>query len=198
MPERPTPASPARAASTADSGLVAISPDVLDRACRIRALVLDVDGVLTDGRMIYDEFGDELKCFDVQDGTGLVLWHRAGYRSGIITGKKTKLTKRRARELGVGFLAQNALNKLVPFERFVKRERLTHEQICAMGDDVLDLPLFRRAGLAVAVPNAVPDVKAASHYVTTRCGGRGAVREAIELILKAQGAWDAALKPYLI
>jgi 3-deoxy-D-manno-octulosonate 8-phosphate phosphatase (KDO 8-P phosphatase) len=175
-----------------------VSAEVLRRAKRIRALVLDVDGVLTDGRMVYDDRGGELKCFDVQDGTGLVLWHRAGHHSALITGKRTVLLQRRAKDLGVGFVAQKALDKLTPYQRFVKRAGLSHEEVCAIGDDVLDLPILRRVGLAVAVPNAVPDVKSVTHYLTGRSGGRGAVREVIDLILKAQGAWDRVCQAYLI
>ena len=175
-----------------------LPPDVLARATRVTALVLDVDGVLSDGRIIYDEFGDELKCFDVQDGAGLVLWRRAGLRSAVITARKAKLIKRRAKEMAVDFLAQNALNKLAAYEQFVKRFRLSHEQVCAIADDLMDLPILRRAGFAVAVPNAVDEMKAASHYVTSRRGGRGAVREVIDLILKAKGLWDEVVKPYQV
>lgn len=175
-----------------------LPPDVLARATRVTALVLDVDGVLSDGRIIYDEFGDELKCFDVQDGAGLVLWRRAGLRSAIITARKAKLIKRRAKELAVDFLSQKALKKLPVYEQLLRRWRLPHEQVCAIGDDLMDLPILRRVGLAVAVPNAVEEVKRISHYVTTRSGGRGAVREVIDLILKAKGLWDEVVKPYQV
>ena len=140
-------------------------------------MVLDVDGVLTDGRIIYGEYGDELKHFDVQDGAGLFLWHRAGLRSAIITARKAKLNKRRARELHVDALKQRALVKLPVYEGLLKRWKLTDEQVCVMGDDLMELPLLRRAGLAIAVPNAVEDVRVRCHYVTTRPGGRGAVRK---------------------
>jgi 3-deoxy-D-manno-octulosonate 8-phosphate phosphatase (KDO 8-P phosphatase) len=175
-----------------------LPPELLQRAKRIRALVLDVDGVLTDGRLIYTEAGDELKSFDVQDGTGLVFWHRAGYRSAIITGKQTAMVRRRVKDLGVGFLAQKALDKLTPYERFRQATGLDHAQICAMGDDVLDLPVLRRAGLSVAVLNAVAEVHAACHVSTSRPGGSGAVREVVEAILKAQDAWEPIVKAYLI
>ncbi len=174
------------------------SQDVLRRARKITALVLDVDGVLTDGRMIYDEFGDELKCFDVQDGTGLVLWHRAGFKSAMITGKRTKLVQRRAKDLGVHFLAQKALQKLIPYEQFLRKAHLSHDQVCAIADDLLDIPILRRAGLAIAVPNAVTEVKSVSHYQTQHSGGCGAVREVIELILKSKGQWGTAIKTYYV
>ena len=173
-----------------------VPPELAERAGRVRALVLDVDGVLTDGRMVYDEFGDELKCFDVQDGTGIVFWRRAGLKTAIITARKTKLVQRHAKDLMVDFVAQQALLKLLAYERFLRRFKLSHDQVCAMGDDLLDLPVLRRVGLAVAVPNAVEEVKGASHYVTAKSGGRGAVREVIEMVLKIQGKWDDILKPY--
>lgn len=171
-------------------------PFPTDRAGKIKALVLDVDGVLTDGRIIYDEWGDELKHFDVQDGAGLAFWRRAGLRSAIITARNSRLVKRRAKELQVDFLAQKALVKLPVFERLLTRWRLTTEQVCVMGDDLMELPLLRRAGLAVAVPNAVDEVKAVCHYVTTRPGGRGAVREVIEALLKANGLWADITRRY--
>lgn len=177
---------------------VDVPPDVLTRASRVTLLVLDVDGVLTDGRIIYDEFGDELKCFDVQDGSGLVLWRRAGLTSAIVTARKGRLIKRRAKELAVDFLAQKALTKLPVYDKLLRRFRLTPERVCAIGDDLIDLPLLRRAGLAVAVSNAVEEVKAVSHYVTHRAGGRGAVRETVDLILKAKGLWEEAAKRYYV
>ena len=173
-----------------------VPPDVLERARRITTLVLDVDGVLTDGRIVYDECGDELKCFDVQDGAGLMLWHRAGLRSAIITARKGRVITRRAKELSVDFLAQQALQKLPVYETLLTRWRLSSAEVCAIGDDLMELPLLRRVGFAVAVPNAVEELKAASHYVTQRPGGRGAVREVIDLILKATGRWDQVVSRY--
>lgn len=171
--------------------------DVTARAARVTTLVLDVDGVLSDGRIIYDEFGDELKCFDVQDGAALVFWKRVGLKSAIITSRKAKLIRRRGKELGVDFIAQKALKKLAVYEMLLKRWRLMPEQVCAMGDDLMELPLLRRAGFAVAVSNAVEEVKAASHYVTQRSGGRGAVREVVDLILKTKGLWADLLRSYM-
>ena len=178
--------------------MAAISADVTARAAQVTTLVLDVDGVLTDGRIIYDEFGDELKCFDVQDGAALVFWKRSGLKSAIITSRRAKLITRRAKELGVDFLAQKAMKKGEVLELLMKRWRLLPEQVCAMGDDVMELPLLRRAGLAVAVSNAVEEVKAASHYVTQRSGGRGAVREVVDLILKVKGLWPDLLRTYSV
>jgi 3-deoxy-D-manno-octulosonate 8-phosphate phosphatase (KDO 8-P phosphatase) len=171
-------------------------PEVQKRAANITTLVIDVDGVLTDGRIVYAEYGDELKFFDVQDGAGLVFWHRAGLKSAIITARTSRLMKRRAKEMRVDVLIQGALMKLPPYERLLKRWRLSDEQVCCIGDDVMELPLLRRVGLAVAVPNAVEEVRHISHYVTQRSGGRGAVREVIDQILKAKGLWDAVLDRY--
>ena len=173
-----------------------LSEELLTRMRRVTALVLDVDGVLTDGRIIYDEFGDELKCFDVQDGTGLVFWHRAGLKSAIITARKSKLVKRRAKEMAVDFLAQQAFKKIQAYEQFLRRYHLLPEQVCAIADDVMELPIFQRVGLAIAVQNAVPEIKSASHYVTMRSGGCGAVREVTDLILKAKGLWNQIFLPY--
>ena len=125
-----------------------MSDEVNRRATGVTALVLDVDGVLSDGRIIYDELGDELKCFDVQDGAGLVLWRRAGFLSAVITARKSKLVKRRARELRVDFLSQGAPTKLAAFEDFLRKFRLAPEQVCAIADDLMDLPILRQIGRA--------------------------------------------------
>ena len=175
-----------------------LPPNLTARAQQIKAIVLDVDGVLTDGRIVYDELGDELKCFDVQDGTGLVLWRRVGGLSAIITARKSRMVKRRAKEMQVNFLAQKALHKLSAYEKFLRRTRLTQEQVCVVADDLMELPLMRRAGLAVAVSNAVQEIKSASHYVTLHAGGRGAVREVVDLLIKSKGLWENALERYVV
>ena len=166
------------------------SPEVLQRAARVNVLVIDVDGVLTDGRIVYAEYGDELKFFDVQDGAGLVFWNRVGLKSAIITARTSRLLKRRAKEMRIDFLAQGQLVKVNAFERMLKKLRTTPEQVRAVGDDLMELPILRRVGFAVAVPNAVDDVKTISHYITRRAGGRGAVREVVDMILKAKGLWE--------
>ena len=173
-----------------------LSPDLVQRASRVSVLLLDVDGVLTDGRIVYADYGDELKFFDVQDGAGLVFWNRVGLKSAIITARTSRLLKRRAKEMRIDFLAQGRLLKLPTYETLLKRFRVQDEQICAIGDDLMEVPILRRAGLAIAVPNAVEEVKHVSHYVTQRSGGRGAVREVIDLILKAKGLWDQILQRY--
>jgi len=174
-----------------------LPPEVLERASRISLLVLDVDGVLTDGRIVYADYGDELKFFDVQDGAALVFWNRVGLRSAVITSRTSRLMKRRAKELRIDVLAQGQLLKLPAYEQLLKRLRASDEQVCAVGDDLMDLPILRRAGLAVAVANAVDEVKAVAHYVTKRAGGRGAVREVVDIILKAKGLWDEVMQRYL-
>ncbi|MBI4341662.1 MAG: 3-deoxy-D-manno-octulosonate 8-phosphate phosphatase [Candidatus Omnitrophica bacterium] len=166
------------------------------RASKVSVLLVDVDGVLTDGRIIYAEHGDELKSFDVQDGAGLVFWHRVGLKSAIISGRKSKLVKRRAQEMKVDFLVQGQLIKLPVYEQMLKRFRVADEQVCAICDDVMELPIALRVGLAVAVPNAVDEIKRVSHYVTHRAGGRGAVREVVDLILKAKGLAEQVLQRY--
>lgn len=171
-------------------------PDVMARASRISVLLLDVDGVLTDGRIVYAEYGDELKFFDVQDGAGLVFWNRMGLRSAIITSRTSRLLKRRAKEMRVNFVVQGALLKLPAYERMLKRLRVSDEQVCVIADDLMELPMLLRVGLAVAVPNAVEEVKRVSHYLTHREGGRGAVRETVDLILKAKGLWDQLTQRY--
>ena len=175
---------------------MALPPELTQRASRIDVLVIDVDGVLTDGRIVYADYGDELKFFDVQDGAGLVFWNRVGLKSAVITARKSRLVKRRAKELRVDFLAQGRLEKVPAYEEMLTQLGVRDEQVCVIGDDLMELPLLRRAGLAVAVPNAVEEVKRASAYVTRRSGGHGAVREVIELILKSKGLWDKVLERY--
>lgn len=137
-----------------------------------------------------------MKFFDVQDGAGLVFWNRAGLRSAIITARTSRLLKRRAKETRVDYIVQGALLKLPAYEELVKRWRLSDEEVCAFGDDLMELPILRRAGLSVAVPNAVEEVRLSCHYVTKRSGGRGAVREVIDAILKAKGLWADLLQRY--
>ena len=173
-----------------------ISPELALRAARVSLLVLDVDGVLTDGRIVYADYGDELKAFDIQDGAGLVFWNVAGLKSAVITGRKSRLVKRRAKEMRVDVLAQGHVIKLPVYERLLRRFRVADEQVCVIADDIMELALMRRAGFAVAVANAVDDIKKASHYVTRRHGGRGAVREVVDLILKSKGLWDQVLQRY--
>jgi 3-deoxy-D-manno-octulosonate 8-phosphate phosphatase (KDO 8-P phosphatase) len=173
------------------------SQDVLARAGKTKLLILDIDGVMTDGRIIYSIYGDELKFFDVQDGFGISLLNAVGIKSVIITAKKSRIVKLRARDMRVAEAYQGYLNKLIPFEKILKRFNVVPEDICFIGDDLIDIPVLKRVGFAVAVPNAVEEVKAAAHYTTQRMGGRGAVREVCDLILKSQGKYEAAAGKYL-
>jgi 3-deoxy-D-manno-octulosonate 8-phosphate phosphatase (KDO 8-P phosphatase) len=171
--------------------------DVERRAARVRLLLLDCDGVLTDGRITPVEGGEELKSFNTRDGHGLVLLHRAGLRSGIISGRTSRLVELRAADLGVSFVRQGALNKVAVFEGLLAEASVEPGQVAYVGDDVVDIPLMRRCGLGVAVADATPDTRDAAHHVTRLPGGFGAVREVCELILKAQGRWDELMKRYL-
>jgi len=167
-----------------------------ERLKKIKIVLMDVDGVLTDGRIVYDNQGNELKFFDVKDGHGLKLLQRAGYRIGIITGRQSLLVERRAQELGAEFLFQGVKDKAVPFRRILEEQQCREEEIAYIGDDLIDLPVLLRAGVAVAVSDAVDEVKAAAHYVTSRPGGRGAVREFCDLLLKAAGRWEQVTDRY--
>jgi 3-deoxy-D-manno-octulosonate 8-phosphate phosphatase (KDO 8-P phosphatase) len=172
--------------------------EVESRAARVRLLLLDCDGVLTDGRITPVEGGEELKSFHTHDGHGLVMLHRAGLRSGIISGRKSRLVELRAADLGVSFVRQGALNKVEAFESLMAEAGVEPSHAAYVGDDVVDIPLMRRCALAVAVADATPDTRAAAHYVTRAPGGFGAVREVCEFILKAQGRWDELMKRYLV
>lgn len=170
--------------------------NIEDRAKKIKLLILDVDGVMTDGRIIYDNFGNEFKIFDVQDGFGLILWHRAGLKSAIVTAKKTKIVARRAKECSVTKLFQNARDKEAAYENILKVFSLSDNEVCFVGDDLLDIPIMRRAGFSIAVPYSREEMKVLAHYVTKAPAGRGAIREVIELILKSQGKWEELIKRF--
>jgi 3-deoxy-D-manno-octulosonate 8-phosphate phosphatase (KDO 8-P phosphatase) len=164
-----------------------------ERAAKIELLLLDVDGVLTDGGIVYADGGEEIKRFHVRDGSGLKLWHLAGKRSAIVSGRNSRAVERRAGELGIAPVLQGLSEKLPAFGVLLTDTGLRAEQVCAIGDDFPDLPLLRRAGLAVAVPDACAEVREVADYVTAVPGGQGAVRDAIEWLLKLQGKWDDLL-----
>jgi 3-deoxy-D-manno-octulosonate 8-phosphate phosphatase (KDO 8-P phosphatase) len=165
------------------------------RARKIRILMLDVDGVMTDGKVCLLSFPDgsvqEMKQFNAHDGAGLKMAQDAGLKTGIITGRDSAAVTKRAAESGMEFVYQGRENKTVAFEEFLRDSKIEESAVAYMGDDLPDLPVLRRVGLAVGVANAAPEVKIAAHLVTKRAGGDGAVRELIEYILKAQGKWDA-------
>jgi 3-deoxy-D-manno-octulosonate 8-phosphate phosphatase (KDO 8-P phosphatase) len=163
---------------------------------KIKLLLLDVDGVLTDGRIIYDNQGNELKAFDVKDGHGLKMIQRAGIKIGIITGRDSTVVSRRAQELGIEILYQGALRKLEPYLEILAEQSLTDEQVAYVGDDIVDLPILQRVGFSATVADAVSDVFPCVDYVATRPGGRGAIREICDLLLRASGRWDEITKRY--
>lgn len=171
---------------------------VQQRAKRIKVLLMDVDGVLTDGKIhlvsMPDGTAQEMKSFHAHDGAGLKLAVAAGLRTGIITGRVSDATTRRAGEVGMDFVYQNRLEKLPAYEEILRRAGVRDAEVAYIGDDLPDLPVMRRVGLAIAVANAVPEVKKGAHYVTKRAGGEGAVREAIEIVLRAQGKWHDAVR----
>jgi 3-deoxy-D-manno-octulosonate 8-phosphate phosphatase (KDO 8-P phosphatase) len=166
------------------------APSLADRCAPIELLVLDVDGVLTDGGIIYSDDGSELKQFHVRDGSGLKIWQYLGKRTAIITGRTSKVVTVRAAELGIAPVYQGTPEKMAAFRELLAAGGLRPEQVCFIGDDVPDLPLLLSAGLAVAVADACPEARAAAHHVTRAAGGHGAVRETIELILRCQGSWQ--------
>jgi YrbI family 3-deoxy-D-manno-octulosonate 8-phosphate phosphatase len=167
-----------------------------DRCARIEFLLLDVDGVLTAGGIIYDDNGRELKQFHVRDGSGLKFWQLAGKRAGILTGRSSPVVEVRAKEIGIEPVIQGATDKLAAYRNLLAQLGLRPEQVAFVGDDLPDLPVLRHCGLAVAVADACPEVIAEAHYVTRVSGGQGAVREAIEWILRSQGQWAKIVERY--
>lgn len=169
----------------------------LARAAKIRLLLLDVDGVLTDGSIIYLPDGVETKAFNTRDGFGIRLLQKAGIDVGIITARSSEVVKRRAENLGITLLYQGAGAKREVYEKIIADLDLHPEQVAYMGDDWLDLPVMTRVGLAAAVADAAPEVSAIAHYVTSSPGGRGAVRELCNLIVAAHGKREELLAQYL-
>jgi 3-deoxy-D-manno-octulosonate 8-phosphate phosphatase (KDO 8-P phosphatase) len=172
------------------------SAELADRAARIELLVLDVDGVLTDGSIIYTDSGEELKRFHVRDGTGLKVWLTAGKRAAIVSGRTSAAVVRRVAELGIATVFQGRNDKSVALTEVLAAFGLSAEQACAIGDDLADLAVMARCGLAVAVADACPEVRAAAQLTTIAPGGRGAVREAVEWLLRLQGRWDELIAGY--
>lgn len=169
----------------------------LPLAKEIRLLLLDVDGVLTDGSIIYGDSGTELKGFNIKDGFGIRLLREAGVEVGIITARRSEAVERRARDLKLAHLYQGVGNKIEAFAEILTKQNLTQAQVAYMGDDWLDLPLLSRVGLAATVADAVAEVREIAHYVTKRPGGRGAVRELCELLIEAKGLREELLGRYL-
>jgi 3-deoxy-D-manno-octulosonate 8-phosphate phosphatase (KDO 8-P phosphatase) len=167
-----------------------------ERLQKIKLLLLDVDGVLTDGRIIFDANGVETKFFNVKDGHGIKLVQRAGIEVGIVSGRESQVVVNRARELGIALVHQGALDKLVIYQQVLAETGLADEAVAFMGDDVIDLPVLRRVGFAAAPADAVPEVVPHVHFVARNRGGWGAVREVCDLLLKEQGAWETVTARY--
>ena len=163
-----------------------IDPTVVERAAAIRLVAIDVDGVLTDGRLYYGDEGEQLKVFHVHDGLGLRRLVDAGIEAAIISARKSKAVKRRMKELGVSSIHMHCADKGAKIEMLMREAGIENQQVAAIGDDLADLPMLQRAGLAVAVADAHPQLLEAAHWKTTKPGGHGAVRELCDLILSAQ------------
>ncbi len=183
------------------------SADAEERARRVELILMDVDGVMTDGRillipsqLIPNQQGEpqEVKMFDVGDGVGVTFAHRVGLRTGIITGRRSESVTARAKELGMEIVEQGSWNKLETYEKVRTAVKLDDSRIAYIGDDLQDLPVLRRVGFAVGPANAQAEIKEVCHMVTRREGGRGAVREALDFILRAQGKWDQIMERYRV
>ncbi len=170
----------------------------IERRCRqIELILTDVDGVLTDGGIYFDNQGIELKRFHIRDGMGIRLWQRAGYQLGLLTARPSHIVKVRAAELNIDLVRQGFKHKLQAAKELIDQLNLSAEQVCHIGDDLFDLPVIQHVGLGVAVQDAAEDVRNGAAYVTQVPGGRGALREVVELVLKAKGRWDDLVRNYI-
>ena len=167
------------------------------RATRVRLLLFDVDGVLTDGRILFHADASESKHFHIRDGAGFVWAHRAGLKTGLLSGRTSAATTQRAVQLAIPIVAQGVGDKLDAYEQLIAKHGLTDAEVAYMGDDLLDMPVLARVGLSCAPADAVAEVRSRVHWVSQARGGAGAARELIELVLRAQGAWDAFVRDYL-
>lgn len=167
------------------------------RLAKIQLAIFDVDGVLTDGRLYYDNNGNEFKAFHAQDGHGMKQLQQAGIPIAIITARQSALVTKRMSDLGIQYVFQGARDKLSVFEQLISNLSLSADSVCYIGDDLLDLPIMQRCGLAISVPNGYVGVKSRAHYITQASGGKGAAREICDIILNAQGKLDALIAKYL-
>lgn len=165
----------------------------MERAENVKLVILDVDGVMTDGRIIIDDNGVETRSFDIKDGLGVVALQMLGVEVAIITSKKSPSVALRAKELRIARFHEGIRKKVEVYEVMLQEMGITDEQVCYVGDDLVDLAMMKRVGFAVAVADAVDEVREAAHYITKARGGYGAVREVAELILKSQGKWETIL-----
>ena len=173
-----------------------ISGDALDKARKIKLIIFDVDGVLTDGGIYIGEKGELFKSFHCHDGCGITVAHQCGIKTAIITGRTSAQTLNRAKELNISTVLQGQMNKRNAYKKIKEQFNLRDEEICYVADDLIDLPVFVQVGFRAAVGDASEDVKERAHFVANNFGGRGAVREVIEFILKAQGFWTEIIERY--
>jgi len=171
--------------------------DILAKAAQIKLIIFDVDGVLTDGSLFIGDDGEEYKAFHSRDGHGMKMLHATGVEIGIITGRTSNVVRHRMASLGIQHVYQGQLEKLPAFEELIAKLGVAPQQVAYVGDDVVDLPILTRVGLAVAVADAHPLVKRHSHWTTPNGGGRGAARDVCELIMEAQGTLEATMQHYL-
>ena len=177
--------------------MTAASPELKERAARVRLIVLDSDGVLTDGRIVLCSDGSETRSFDVTDGFGIRIGQKAGLAFAIVSGRRSEVLARRAAELDIHELHQRILDKAGCVQGILERVGIPAEAACFVGDDLIDLPAMRIVGLAAAPANAQSAVQEMAHFVSGRDGGRGAVREVIELVLRSGGKWDDAVQRFV-
>ena len=184
------------------SSALPVSPDVIARARKIKLFLMDVDGTLTDGGVCLissveagsgEAVVTEMKVFNAQDGQGLSLANTMGIQTGFITGRRSPAVARRAKELKVSYVCLGQAKKMQAYEDCMRQAGVTEDEVAYLGDDLPDMPLAQRSGLGVCVADGVPELKAVCHFITQKAGGRGAAREVIELILKAQGRWEEAV-----
>jgi 3-deoxy-D-manno-octulosonate 8-phosphate phosphatase (KDO 8-P phosphatase) len=168
----------------------------MQRAARVKVLILDVDGVLTDGSLTYGPEGEATKTFYVLDGLGIQLLQKTGVQTAIISARNSPIVVKRAADLGITHVFQGQHDKRLAFADLLARTGVSAEECGYIGDDVIDLPLFTRVGFAVTVPSGHPEVQYRAHYVTKNPGGRGAVREVCDMVMRAQGTYEQALAPY--
>ncbi|HEX9024791.1 MAG TPA: HAD-IIIA family hydrolase [Geobacteraceae bacterium] len=169
-----------------------------ERLAKIKLLLLDVDGVMTDGRIVFDANGVESKFFNVKDGHGIKMVQRAGIEIGIISGRQSQVVANRAAELGITHVYQHSLEKITPYLDILDKTGLDDSQVAFMGDDIIDIPVLRRVGFAAAPADAADEVIPHAHFIAKSRGGRGAVREVCDLLLKGQGAWETVTARYFL
>jgi len=172
--------------------------DLVARAAKVRLFIFDVDGVLTDGSLTYGADGETVKTFNVHDGLGIKLLQEAGIKTAIISARRTPIVLARAKDLGIEYVHQGGHDKLTPFKALLNELGLEEEQVAFIGDDVVDLPLLRRVGFAVSVPDGRKEAHQHAHYITEAAGGRGAVREACEFVLHATGSYERVMAQFLV